>query len=114
MNEHLTFLIFLERKRFGISRNDWQAAARERPTARIENRISRGRAGKNHRNGKLRNSIHFCKLFCLLKNVNFVKQVNQLRYEINLKDNLLKSFIDSEAEDLSLDDQDETIQKKKL
>lgn len=39
--------------------------------------------------------------------------MNQLRYEITLKDNLLKSFIDSEADGL-WDEQNEIAQKKKL
>ena len=39
--------------------------------------------------------------------------VNQLRYEINLKDNLIKSFIDSEIENESFsDDQDELKPRK--
>lgn len=39
--------------------------------------------------------------------------MNQLRYEITLKDNLLKSFIDLEADGL-WDEQNEIAQKKKL
>ena len=41
------------------------------------------------------------------------EMVNQLRYEINLKDNLIKSFIDSEIENESFsDDQDELKPRK--
>ena len=43
------------------------------------------------------------------------EMVNQLRYEINLKDNLIKSFIDSEIENETLTGEpDDDLKPRKL
>ena len=51
-------------------------------------------------------------MFFFIKVPFFNLKVNQLRHDINLKDNLLKSFIDSESDSSQYTPNDSFVNKK--